>query len=168
MIGKHLGCGTIAVLSSFGENNLDVTKTLSKYAPMAKALNGYTNGTTTTTLKATAPSFHPTGTPDPSQYHSASTGEALHSERTYAAHNYHPLPIVFARASGTSVWDPEGKEVCASLVFGIRKEDKDSLLPVSRFFICIQCGQPRTLPSRASKSIDGAGISANIELKSVL
>ncbi|OLE52863.1 MAG: ornithine--oxo-acid transaminase [Acidobacteria bacterium 13_1_20CM_3_53_8] len=30
-------------------------------------------------------------------------------EYTYAAHNYHPLPIVFARASGTSVWDPEGR-----------------------------------------------------------
>jgi 4-aminobutyrate aminotransferase-like enzyme len=24
-------------------------------------------------------------------------------------HNYHPLPIVFARAQGTSVWDPEGR-----------------------------------------------------------
>jgi len=31
------------------------------------------------------------------------------SEAAYAAHNYHPLPIVFARASGCSVWDPEGK-----------------------------------------------------------
>ncbi|EOA80762.1 uncharacterized protein SETTUDRAFT_157748 [Exserohilum turcica Et28A] len=31
------------------------------------------------------------------------------SEADFAAHNYHPLPIVFARASGCSVWDPEGK-----------------------------------------------------------
>ncbi|KAI4187851.1 MAG: hypothetical protein LQ348_004013 [Seirophora lacunosa] len=62
------------------------------------------------TLKATAPSFHPTGTPDPSKYHASSTDEAIHSEHTYAAHNYHPLPIVFARAAGTTVWDPEGKE----------------------------------------------------------
>ena len=81
-------------------------------APMATTLNGHTNGSATT-LKATAPSFHPTGTPDPSQYHAASTEEALDKEHTYAAHNYHPLPIVFARASGTSVWDPEGREVCA-------------------------------------------------------
>ena len=66
-----------------------------------------TNGTT---LKATAPSFHPTGTPDPSQYHASSSKEAIHSEHAYAAHNYHPLPIVFARAAGCSVWDPEGKE----------------------------------------------------------
>ena len=75
--------------------------------------NGHTNGTNGTivsTLKATAPAFHPTHTPDPSSYHAASTQEAIHSEHTYAAHNYHPLPIVFARASGTSVWDPEGKE----------------------------------------------------------
>ena len=61
-----------------------------------------------TSLKATAPSFHPTGTPDPSAYHSASTEEAIDSEHTHAAHNYHPLPIVFSRASGVSVWDPEG------------------------------------------------------------
>lgn len=66
-----------------------------------------TNGSS---LKATAPSFHPTGTPDPSAYHAASTEEAITNEHTYAAHNYHPLPIVFARASGCSVWDPEGKE----------------------------------------------------------
>ena len=79
-------------------------------APMAtQTTNSHVNGTNGTTLKATAPSFYPTGTPDPSQYHAASTDEAISSEHTYAAHNYHPLPIVFARASGTSVWDPEGK-----------------------------------------------------------
>ncbi|KAL9067851.1 MAG: hypothetical protein Q9161_006575 [Pseudevernia consocians] len=73
--------------------------------------NNHADGTTNgTTLKATAPSFHPTGTPDPSKYHAASTDEAIHSEHTHAAHNYHPLPIVFSRAAGCSVWDPEGKE----------------------------------------------------------
>ena len=66
-----------------------------------------TNGST---LKATAPPFHPTATSDPAQYHAASSEEAIESEHTYAAHNYHPLPIVFARASGCLVWDPEGKE----------------------------------------------------------
>ena len=73
---------------------------------------GHGNGVTTngTTLKATAPSFHPTGTPDPSKYHATSTNEAINSEHTHAAHNYHPLPIVFSRAAGCSVWDPEGKE----------------------------------------------------------
>ncbi|MCJ1477981.1 ornithine aminotransferase [Lambiella insularis] len=80
-------------------------------APIATtpATESHPNGTNGTTLKATAPSFHPTGTPDPSQYHASSSHDAIHSENTYAAHNYHPLPIVFARASGTSVWDPEGK-----------------------------------------------------------
>jgi ornithine--oxo-acid transaminase len=79
-------------------------------APIAINENG-TNGTNghiqaATSLKATAPSFHPTGTP---KYHASSTEEAIESEHRFAAHNYHPLPIVFARASGTSVWDPEGR-----------------------------------------------------------
>ncbi|KAJ5914745.1 hypothetical protein N7504_003628 [Penicillium tannophilum] len=44
-----------------------------------------------------------------SHYHAASTAEAIQTESEYAAHNYHPLPVVFARAQGTSVWDPEGR-----------------------------------------------------------
>ena len=44
-----------------------------------------------------------------SPYHASSTAQAIHDEHQYAAHNYHPLPIVFARAQGCSVWDPEGK-----------------------------------------------------------
>jgi ornithine--oxo-acid transaminase len=46
-----------------------------------------------TSLKPTARSFHPTGTPDPSKYHAASSSEATAAEAKYAAHNYHPLPI---------------------------------------------------------------------------
>ncbi|KAL8714543.1 MAG: hypothetical protein Q9220_001491 [cf. Caloplaca sp. 1 TL-2023] len=77
-------------------------------APIAVTeTNGQINGSN---LKPTAPAFHPTGTPDPSQYHASSTEEAINSEHTHAAHNYHPLPIVFARAAGVSVWDPEGRE----------------------------------------------------------
>jgi ornithine--oxo-acid transaminase len=75
--------------------------------PEENAFNGHTNGST---LKPTAPSFHPTGTPEPSKYHASSSDEAIHAEHAYAAHNYHPLPIVFARASGCSVWDPEGRQ----------------------------------------------------------
>ncbi|KAE8372974.1 pyridoxal phosphate-dependent transferase [Aspergillus bertholletiae] len=44
-----------------------------------------------------------------SAYHAASTQEAIEAEEQFAAHNYHPLPVVFARAQGTSVWDPEGR-----------------------------------------------------------
>lgn len=44
-----------------------------------------------------------------SAYHASSTYEAIQAEKDYAAHNYHPLPVVFARAQGTSVWDPEGR-----------------------------------------------------------
>ncbi|KAF2142122.1 uncharacterized protein K452DRAFT_318422 [Aplosporella prunicola CBS 121167] len=43
------------------------------------------------------------------RYRASSSDEAYHAEHQYAAHNYHPLPIVFSRASGCSVWDPEDK-----------------------------------------------------------
>jgi len=43
------------------------------------------------------------------RYHATSTKSAIAAENEYAAHNYHPLPVVFARAQGVNVWDPEGK-----------------------------------------------------------
>lgn len=46
---------------------------------------------------------------DVSAYHATSSDAAIAAEHEHAAHNYHPLPVVFARASGTSVWDPEGR-----------------------------------------------------------
>ncbi|KAK3692422.1 pyridoxal phosphate-dependent transferase [Podospora appendiculata] len=49
------------------------------------------------------------GTPAPSKHHAASTKAAIAAEHEYAAHNYHPLPVVFSRAQGVHVWDPEGK-----------------------------------------------------------
>ncbi|KAF2084153.1 ornithine aminotransferase [Saccharata proteae CBS 121410] len=58
-------------------------------------------------LSATAKSFQPTAGGD--RFHAASSDEAYHDEHEYAAHNYHPLPIVFSRAEKCSVWDPEGK-----------------------------------------------------------
>jgi len=44
-----------------------------------------------------------------SRYHAESTASAIELESKLAAHNYHPLPVVFARASGVHVWDPEGR-----------------------------------------------------------
>ncbi|KAI1810328.1 ornithine aminotransferase [Poronia punctata] len=43
------------------------------------------------------------------KYHASSTKGAIDAENEFAAHNYHPLPVVFARAQGVDVWDPEGK-----------------------------------------------------------
>lgn len=60
-------------------------------------------------LKPTAATFQPVGALADSKYHSTTSANAIETEHKYAAHNYHPLPIVFARASGSSVWDPEGK-----------------------------------------------------------
>ena len=42
-----------------------------------------------------------------SSIHAPTTAQALSYEGKYAAHNYHPLPMVFARAEGATVWDPE-------------------------------------------------------------
>ncbi|KUI64795.1 Ornithine aminotransferase [Cytospora mali] len=42
-------------------------------------------------------------------YHATSTKSAISAENEFAAHNYHPLPVVFAKAQGVNVWDPEGK-----------------------------------------------------------
>lgn len=39
-----------------------------------------------------------------------SSAQTMEMEHLYSAHNYHPLPVVFAGASGAKVWDPEGRE----------------------------------------------------------
>ncbi|PHH88342.1 hypothetical protein CDD83_7672 [Cordyceps sp. RAO-2017] len=44
-----------------------------------------------------------------SRFHASSTGAAISAEKELAAHNYHPLPVVFSRAKGVDVWDPEGR-----------------------------------------------------------
>ncbi|KAI1485086.1 pyridoxal phosphate-dependent transferase [Biscogniauxia mediterranea] len=49
------------------------------------------------------------GSATSSRYHSSSTKSAIDAENKFAAHNYHPLPVVFSRAQGADVWDPENK-----------------------------------------------------------
>jgi ornithine--oxo-acid transaminase len=36
--------------------------------------------------------------------------QLMEMESQYGAHNYHPLPVVFAKGRGAKVWDPEGNE----------------------------------------------------------
>ncbi|ORX92220.1 ornithine aminotransferase [Basidiobolus meristosporus CBS 931.73] len=36
--------------------------------------------------------------------------QIIELEHSYSAHNYHPLPVVFSKAEGVYVWDPEGKQ----------------------------------------------------------
>eukprot|EP00761_Pharyngomonas_kirbyi_P012499 gb/GECH01012526.1/.p1 GENE.gb/GECH01012526.1/~~gb/GECH01012526.1/.p1 ORF type:complete len:467 (+),score=110.84 gb/GECH01012526.1/:1-1401(+) len=38
-----------------------------------------------------------------------SSQECIDLEYKHGAHNYHPLPVVFSKAKGAEVWDPEGK-----------------------------------------------------------
>lgn len=35
--------------------------------------------------------------------------QIMELEHQYGAHNYHPLPVVFSKAKGIYVWDPEGR-----------------------------------------------------------
>ncbi|KAG9253862.1 ornithine aminotransferase [Emericellopsis atlantica] len=51
-----------------------------------------------------------TGSASTPRFHASSTQSAIKAEEEFAAHNYHPLPVVFARAQGVHVWDPEGKQ----------------------------------------------------------
>lgn len=39
-----------------------------------------------------------------------SSAQVMKMEHDYGAHNYHPLPIVFSKAEGAYVWDPEGRK----------------------------------------------------------
>jgi ornithine--oxo-acid transaminase len=39
-----------------------------------------------------------------------SSAQAIELEDKYGAHNYHPLPVVFAKAEGALAWDVEGKQ----------------------------------------------------------
>ncbi|RKP27340.1 pyridoxal phosphate-dependent transferase [Syncephalis pseudoplumigaleata] len=39
-----------------------------------------------------------------------SSDALIRMEAEYAAHNYHPLPMVFQKAQGVYVWDPEGNK----------------------------------------------------------
>ncbi|KAK6932183.1 Aminotransferase class-III [Dillenia turbinata] len=39
---------------------------------------------------------------------SSTSQHLIHLESEFSAHNYHPIPIVFSQAKGSSVWDPEG------------------------------------------------------------
>jgi ornithine--oxo-acid transaminase len=74
-------------------------------------LNGHANDNPNgSTLKPTALSFKPTGTPEASKYHASSSDEAIRAENTFAARNYHPMPVVLTRGLGSSVWDVEGRQ----------------------------------------------------------
>ncbi|CAA7404905.1 unnamed protein product [Spirodela intermedia] len=39
-----------------------------------------------------------------------SSEELIRLEGEHSAHNYHPIPMVFSRAAGCCVWDPEGNK----------------------------------------------------------
>ncbi|KAF5736341.1 ornithine aminotransferase mitochondrial [Tripterygium wilfordii] len=40
----------------------------------------------------------------------SSSQQLINLEHEYSAHNYHPVPVVFSQAKGSSIWDPEGNK----------------------------------------------------------
>ena len=60
--------------------------------------------------KPSKPNAQASSSSSASRYHASSTKQAMEDESAYAAHNYHPLPVVFARARGSTAWDPEGRQ----------------------------------------------------------
>ena len=40
----------------------------------------------------------------------SSSDELMRMEQHHSAHNYHPIPMVFSHAKGTTIWDPEGNK----------------------------------------------------------
>ncbi|KAI5078484.1 hypothetical protein GOP47_0006155 [Adiantum capillus-veneris] len=77
-----------------------------------------------------------------------SSHDYMHLESTHSAHNYHPIPTVFARGKDVKVWDPEGREYldflsaysaanqghCHPKVINALKEQADTLTLSSRAF----------------------------------
>lgn len=49
--------------------------------------------------------------------HATSSDQAVRYEHDFAAHNYHPLPVVMARGEGVHVWDPEVRFVISACGF---------------------------------------------------
>jgi len=69
--------------------------------------NGKTASTATTPSAAAEARAH---SGDDSIPVDLSSADVIRLEHDFGAHNYHPLPVVFDRALGAKVWDPEGKE----------------------------------------------------------
>mmetsp|Transcript_14053 Transcript_14053/g.32403 ORF Transcript_14053/g.32403 Transcript_14053/m.32403 type:complete len:438 (+) Transcript_14053:127-1440(+) len=77
-----------------------------------------------------------------------SASECMALEDKYGAHNYHPLPVVLTKGSGTRVWDSDGKEYfdflsaysavnqghCHPKIIGALTEQAQNLTLTSRAF----------------------------------
>ncbi|KAJ3070475.1 ornithine aminotransferase [Podochytrium sp. JEL0797] len=65
------------------------------------------------TAQSSFPAFTPEKLGDASRSGTIAPGgsseDLIETENAYGAHNYHPLPVVFSKAKGIYVWDPEGR-----------------------------------------------------------
>ncbi|KAI0252218.1 ornithine-oxo-acid aminotransferase [Lactifluus subvellereus] len=77
--------------------------------PHDNGLSWHANGKNASTATATADPAEPRVQSRATPGH-LSSADVIRLEHEFGAHNYHPLPVVFERALGAKVWDPEGKE----------------------------------------------------------
>ena len=86
---------TYTYIDTYTHTHIRITPQQRNMAPIAidEQANGHANGT----LNAKAVAFTPAAQ-QASPYHAASSESAMSAEASFAAHNYHPLPIVFAKA----------------------------------------------------------------------
>jgi len=75
--------------------------------PQDNSLNRNANGKN---ASAVAAAVTPEARDNTAQQVHLSSADVIRLEHEYGAHNYHPLPVVFDRALGAIVWDPEGKD----------------------------------------------------------
>lgn len=75
--------------------------------PQDNTLNRNANGKN---ASAVAAAVTPEARDNSAQQVHLSSADVIRLEHEHGAHNYHPLPVVFDRALGATVWDPEGKE----------------------------------------------------------
>jgi len=88
------------------------------------------------------------------------SAQSMALESQYSAHNYHPLPVVFSRAFGAKVWDPEGKEY---LDFLSACTDRSRAKIDVRF--CLESG---TLPSKDCAGSCRPSQQSDLELTRIL
>ncbi|ESQ39756.1 hypothetical protein EUTSA_v10000861mg [Eutrema salsugineum] len=50
------------------------------------------------------------GLPQSNSKSPSSSQQLMELESEFSAHNYHPVPVVFSRGNGSTIWDPEGKK----------------------------------------------------------
>ncbi|KAM7258832.1 hypothetical protein ACFE04_014573 [Oxalis oulophora] len=78
--------------------------------PVQSLLNTVCNGTAGGARRSYGGAISEAASSSSSSSSSTPSHQLIGLEHQFSAHNYHPVPIVFSKAKGSSVWDPEGNK----------------------------------------------------------